>query len=443
MRLFCFLLLAGSLAEGEVHKLSLQQALKRAAQQNPDLALARLDAERAQHDIQIAGDVFSPRVRLRSDAVYTSGYPNSIGADASSPAILGERTDMSLYNRPQRYQVAAAKQDAITAEIGPRAKADDVARQVASLYLDVEQWSREIDVVQAEMSSYRKIEASVAGKVNEGYALPVDLNRSKVESAQNLQRLHALEADKAYSESLIAVALGYSGNDSVEPAEGTERFVLPSFRSESDAVDTALSNNKEMMRLQSGMLAKRLERRSYAAVRLPQVDLVQQYAIFAQRTYQDYFPGVNFQRNNAQIGASFTLPILIGLEPGARLQQADTDEEKLQVQIDDLSHRIRAATHRAFEELSKARSLLEVARQQLSLAHDESAVFNSQYAEGRSSLSDVEQAMNTESERRLAVAQGEIGVERAKLNLLQQMGNLMPDLMESLQQGSTAPNSSD
>ncbi|HSU32909.1 MAG TPA: TolC family protein [Bryobacteraceae bacterium] len=443
MRLFCFLLLASSLAMGEVHKLSLQQALKRAALQNPDLALARLDAERAQHDIQIAGDAFSPRVRLRSDAVYTNGYPNSIGPDASSPALLGERTDMSLYNRPQHYQVAAAKQDAITAEIGPRAKADDVARQIASLYLDAEQSAREIDVVQAEMSSYRKIEAAVAGRVNEGYALPVDLSRSKVESAQNLQRLHALEADKTYSESLIALALGYSGNDLVEPAESAESFALPSFQSESDAVDTALSNNKEMMRLQSGMLAKRLERRSYAAVRLPQVDLVQQYALFAKRTYQDYFPGTNFQRNNAQLGASFTLPILVGLEPGARLQQADTDEEKLQVQIDDLGHRIRAATHRAFEELSKARSLLDVARQQLSLAQDESAVLNSQYAEGRSSLSDIEKAMNTESERRLAVSESEIGVARAKLNLLQQMGNLMPALMESLQQRNSLPNASD
>jgi outer membrane protein len=443
MRLFCFLLLASSLAMGEVHKLSLQQALRRAALQNPDLALARLDAERAQHDVQIAGNAFSPRVRLRSDQVYTSGYPNSIGPDGSSPALLGERTDMSLYNRPQHYQVAAAKQDAITAEMGPRAKADDVARLIASLYLDAEQSARQIEVVRAELTSYQKIEASVAGRVNEGYALPVELTRSKVDSAQNLQRLHALEADKAYSESLIAVALGFTGNDLVEPAENTEKFALPSFQSESDAVDRAVLNSKEMMRLQSGMLAKRLERRSYAAVRLPQVDLVEQYALFAKRTYQDYFPGTNFQRNNAQLGASFILPLLIGIEPGARLQQSDVDEEKLQVQIDDLGHRIRAATHRGFEELSKTRSLLDVARQQLSLAHDESAVLNSQYAEGRSSLSDVEQAMNTESERRLAVAQGEIGVERAKLNLLQQMGNLMPDLMESLQQGSTAPNSSD
>jgi outer membrane protein len=256
----------------------------------------------------------------------------------------------------------------------------------------------------------------------------VDLSRSRVASAQVLQRLHALEADRDYSEGLIALAVGFPGNDSVEPAESAETFTLPSFQSESDAVDMALFNDREMMRLQSGMLAKRLERRSYAAVRLPQVDLVEQYSLFAKRTYQDYFPGKNFQRNNAQLGASFTLPILIGIEPGARLQQADIDEQKLQLQIDDLGRRIRASVHRALGELSKAQNVLDVARQQFKLANDESAVLNSQYAEGRALFSEVEQAMNTESEKRSAVSQGEIGVERAKLNLLGQIGDLMTAL---------------
>jgi hypothetical protein len=36
--------------------------------------------------------------------------------------------------------------------------------------------------------------------------------------------------------------------------------------------------------------------------------------------------------------------------------------------------------------------------------------------------------MNTESEKRSAVSQGEIGVERAKLNLLGQIGDLMTAL---------------
>lgn len=426
--LLCFFLLAGGALFGAVHKLSLQQALTIAARQNPDIALARLDAERAKHDIQIAGDMFSAKVTLRGDAVYTDGYPNAIGPDAHSPSILHQETDMALYNRPQRYQVAAAKQDAFAAQLGPKAKADDVARQVASLYLDVEESWEETKALQSEVDADRRIAASTSSKVSGGYVLPVELLRSKVETAQTLQRLHGIEDDRNYSESLIATALGFNGDDLVEPTETEENFTIPPMKSQDQAVNVALLNNKELQRLESGLLARRLERKSYGAFRLPQLDLVEQYSLFAQRTYQDYFPVSKFQRNNAELGASFTLPILIGLEPGARLQQAYVDEEKLQVQISDLIHRIRADLERGFQELTKAQDTLQVARQQLDLAHDENTVAQAQYEEGRSLLSDVEQTMSAERERQLSVYRDEAEVQRAKLNLLRQLGNLMPTL---------------
>lgn len=431
MKLFCIFLLASGAVFGEVHKLSLRQALAIAARENPDIALARLDAQRARHDIDIAGDPFSAKVNIRGDAVYTTGYPNAIGPDTHSPSIIHQQTDMALYNRPRRYQVAAAKQDALTAQLGPKAKADDIARQIASLYLDIEESLEETRALQAEVAANRKMTESTASKVSGGYVLPVELLRSKVETTQALQRLHGSEADRAYSESLIAIALGFTGNDLVEPTEGEENFVIPSMKSEDQAVDVALLNNNELQRLQSGMLARRLERKSFGAVRLPQADLVEQYSLFAERTYEDYFPSDKFQRNNAELGASLTIPILIGLEPGARLEQAYIDEEKLQVQIDDLTRRIRADTVHGFEELAKAQSALGVARQQLDLAHDESMVIHSQYGEGRSLLSDVERAINTENEKQLSVYRQQTEVQRAKLSLLQQLGNLMPTLTAS------------
>ncbi len=428
MKLLCIFLLASGAVFGEVHKLSLQQALAIAARENPDIALARLDAQRARHDIEIAGDLFSPKVNVLGDAVYTNGYPNAIGPDSHSPSIIHQQTDMALYNRPQRYQVAAAKQDALGAQIGPKAKADDIARQVASLYLDVEESQEETQALQAEIAADRKMAESTSSKVKEGYILPVELLRSNVETAQTAQRLHGLEADREYSESLIALALGFKGNDLVEPAEHDENFTIPSMKSEDQAVDVAILNSKELQQLQSGMLARRLDRKSFGAFRLPQADLVEQYSLFAERTYQDYFPSNKFQRNNAELGASFTIPILIGLEPGARLEQASIDEEKLQVQIDDLTHRIRANVTHSFEELVKTQSALNVARQQLDLAHDENTVLQSRYGEGRALPGDVERATSAENEKRLSVFQQETEVQRAKLDLLQRLGNLMPTL---------------
>ncbi len=428
MKLLCLLLLGSSIAFGEVHRLSLQQALTIAKRQNSDILLARLDVERARHDVEIAGDAFSPKVQLRSDPVYTNGYPNSIGSDNSSPALLGQRTDMALFNRPKHYQVAAAKQDVVTAALGPRAKADSVAHRIASLYLDVEGNRKETEALQAQLASYRKMESVSAARVRQGYALPVEETRSRVASARILEQLHAAEAETIYEESLIAATLGFSGNDRVEPGEGKNAFVLPSFKSESEAVDVALLNNKDLLRLQSDMLAKQMESKSSKSARLPQFDLVEQYALFAERTYQDYFPSNTFQRNNAQIGASFSVPILVGLEPGARLEQADIDERKIQVQMDDLGRRIRAGVRHGYGEMEKAQSALDLARQQLDLTRDEATVLNAQYSEGRSSFSDVQQAMNDGIEKQITVFQQEIALERAKLSLLEQLEDLMTAL---------------
>src|SRR6478672_6606531 len=94
-------------ASAEVHSLTLAQALEIAARQNPEVALARLDAQRAEEGVKIASDPFRPKVYAGSGLAYTYGYPNSI--DGNAPSLIQVKTDMALYNRPKSYQVAAAR----------------------------------------------------------------------------------------------------------------------------------------------------------------------------------------------------------------------------------------------------------------------------------------------------------------------------------------------
>ena len=54
-------LLFASLVSAEVHSLTLQQALELAARQNPEVALARLDEQRAEQGVKVALDPFRPK----------------------------------------------------------------------------------------------------------------------------------------------------------------------------------------------------------------------------------------------------------------------------------------------------------------------------------------------------------------------------------------------
>ena len=46
----------------EVHTLTLRQTVERAVRQNPEIALARLEEQKAQQAVRQARDPFSPRI---------------------------------------------------------------------------------------------------------------------------------------------------------------------------------------------------------------------------------------------------------------------------------------------------------------------------------------------------------------------------------------------
>ena len=89
------------------------------------------------------------------------------------------------------------------------------------------------------------------------------------------------------------------------------------------------------------------------AARLPHVDLVAQYGLFATfNHYQDYF--LKYQRNNGEIGVSIVLPLLLGPAVSAAAAEADADASKLRIQLANTRNQITADTHQSYREVRKA-----------------------------------------------------------------------------------------
>ncbi len=437
MPIKCLILVLFSalLAHAEVHTLTLQQALDLASRQSPDVALARLDAQRAEQNISVVRNPFSPRLYAGSGAAYTYGYPNAIGGNA--PSIFSIQSNMALYNRPAQYQVAAAKENARGTLIDAQAQADEVAFRTANYFLDAQRAAKEREAVDGQLPSLRQAVETMQSRVSEGAELPVESKRAAINLAQAEQQLDTFKADEDYAEMLLAVTLGFPAKDRVHPARAQETFKLPDMESEDESIDVALKNSKSLRRLQSAVLAKQLEIRSYKAARLPQVDLVAQYSLFAKYAYTSYFQ--KFQYNNAQIGASFTLPIFVGSGISGQYEEAATDMAKLRLQINQTRNQISVNTRRSYQEMRRAQETRDLARQQLDLAHDDLSVLLAQYTEGRVRLSDVEKARAAENDRWLALYETENQYERAKLGVLHELGNLMATLRSAADGGGAAP----
>jgi outer membrane protein TolC len=419
-----------SLAAAEVHSLTLQQTLELSARQNPDVMLARLDEQKAEQQIKVAEDPFRPKVYGGSGLAYTYGYPNSI--DGNAPSLFQVRTDMAIYNRPKTYGVASAKEAARGSQFTAQAKAEDVAYQAADLFLTANQMQHQAQSLASEIPSLQKVVDSTSAGVEEGAQLPLELKRAQVNLAMSQERLSSAQMDADYYQMVLAVVLGFPATDRVQPVDSdTATGAAPP--SESEATDIALRNNRELSRMQSSVLVKELDVRSYKSERLPQVDLVAQYSLFAKYNYENYFQ--KFQRNNLQLGASVRIPILLGSASRSLALQSYTDMQKIRIQMDQVRNRIITDTRRSYEQWKKAENIRNLSRMQLDFAREELSVQLAQNGEGRAPLSRVEQARLDEADRWMAFYDAETQVTRAKLAILREMGTLLA----TLRAGDVAP----
>jgi outer membrane protein TolC len=407
----------------EVHSLSLEEAVRAAFNQNPDVLLARLDQQKSLQTVAIARDPFFPKVFTGSGLAWTEGFPATI--EGSAPSIIQAKGVMSIFNRSQSYLVAQARENTRAAEQDVRLRQDDVAYRVAVLYTDALQAARQVEIAAQQLASQERARAAIAQRVAEGRELELELRKAQLAVLKSRQRAETLAMERDRAETDLALLLGYPAGDRVRASGEPPRLELPA--SEDDAVRSALESSRELRKLESSIAAKGLEARSYRAQKLPRVDLVAQYGLFSRfNNLQDYFN--RFQRNNTQIGASIVLPLIPSRAADAFANQADLDVRKLQVQVNSTRGRIEAETRKGWQDVRRAELARDVARADLDVAREQLSVNLAQYEEGRLPLAQLEQARVAENEKWLAYYDAQHVLERARLYVLKQSGTLLAAL---------------
>src|SRR5205085_9877918 len=237
------LLALSALLRSETRPMTLRQAVGMAVNQNPDVALARLEEENARHAISVARDPFTPRVTVGSGLAYSSGFPMSI--EGSAPSIVQARAAQFLFNRPQSYAVAQAREQARAAAIQVSGKRDEVAYRTTELYLDAERAARAGALARKDAESLQTVLATIQAQVREGRALPLAEKQAAFNLARARQVAESLDAEQATAETALAIAVGLSAEDRVRPVE--EQRPAPALpASEESAVQAALESNQDL-----------------------------------------------------------------------------------------------------------------------------------------------------------------------------------------------------
>lgn len=400
--------------------MTLREAVDLAMRQNPEITLARLDEQKAKFGVRIARDPFSPRVYAGSGVGYTYGIPQSV--DGSVPSIVQVRASMAVYNRPQSYRATQAKQEERSASLEVTRQQDDAAFRTASLFLSAEQVARAAELQRKQIESLNKVRETVQVRVKEGRELPIEDKKAELAIARAKHRLTELESDQETLETDLAMVLGLPSQDRVRPSR-EDRAALAIPATEEESIAAALEANKDIKVLESKMQSKNLEVKSYLAERYPKMDLVSSYALLAKfNNFEDFYR--RFQRNNAQIGLSISVPLLVPPSARAYASQAEVEVTRLRTQVSQMRNKVSASVREAYQGMHKAESARDLAKLDLEVARDQVNVLMARYEEGRAPLRELEEARILEGAKWVQYFGAQASVERAKLDVLRHTGTL-------------------
>jgi outer membrane protein len=416
--------LGTTVCAAETQTLTLKQALQLALQQNPDLIIARLDEQKAGEQVKINKSPFSPSVYAGSGLAWAYGFPSSI--DGSAPAIFQTRTSMSIYDKPQSYLVEEAKELQRGAGFGVEQKRDEIIFRVASAYIDAENAARALDAAQEQAAELARVKQLVQARVDAGEALAHEAKKADVAGAEARHRVTVEEADLAKAERSLATVLGLAPSDRVHAADDQMPGFAPPV-SQEEAIAAALNSSPELKKLNSDLQAKALEAKSYQAYKRPKVELVAQYSLLSKfDNYTEYFQ--RFQYNNAELGASFSIPLLVPRSAKAYVTASEIDAAKIRAQIVQVRARIQNDIENAFDDFKVAEEGRQLALEYLSVTRDSTGLDLSKMAEGQVLQAQIEQDRADEQEKWRAYYDALAAAQHARLNLLRTTGTLQEAL---------------
>ena len=408
----------------EVRTLTLREAVQLALDQSPDMLLARLDEHKAEEAVRLARDPFIPKVVVGSGLAYSNGFPMSI--EGATPSIMQARAIADVFNRPQSFRVAAAKESRRGAAFDSAGRQEEAVYRTAELFLEARKAAQMAEAARGEVKSLETVWESVKARVAEGRELPIEARKAELSLARARYRAQALESSVSMSETALAGTLGFEAGEQVRPAQG-DNLLPPPPPSADAAAESALKNSKELRALESKLLAKGYDIRAERAAKWPRLDLVAQYGLLAKfNNYQDFFS--KFQRHNGQLGISFQFPVFSGPGPAAAASQAEAEAAQIRVQIRNARRRIETDTRNAYSGVAQADSARDIARLDLEIAREQVSILLAQSQEGRASLRQLEEARTGETGKWVAFYEAAATVEKARLNLLRQTGDLVAAL---------------
>ena len=398
--------------------LTLKRAIELALQNSKEIQVAKIQASVADHAAQITRAQFMPNLYAGSGAGYTYGIPETPGGRA--PAIFNVSYTEQVFNEPLRGQAKETQEQSKAQKIVLEDAKNSVITRTAMAYLELGKVRHSLELLRKEQESAEKILEVTQERQGEGYELPVEVTKAQLTKAQVVQRILQLEGREDELEVFLRYQLGLSEVQAIEVTP--EELPGEAEQAGDNLVAMAMTHNAGLQLAASDVRAKEFrlkgERRGY----FPTLELVSIYSVLGKfNNYAQFFN--HFQRNNFNAGIDMHVPIF-SAQTKAAVGLARINLEAAKVNLTNKRTELSADVRQKTRRVRERDAAREVARLELQLAQQNVAVFQSQFAEGKLNLREVEKARLEENEKWMAYLDANFQKQQAQLELLKTAGQL-------------------
>ncbi len=413
-------LLLGTYSGAQTIKLSLNEAVEFAKTNNKQLQSQQLEEQLAAEKTNEIRSNLLPNISASAGYQYyfdrqvifmPGSFVENSSKSVADIAVGGKyalNTSLSisqqLSNKSTRQQIEMAK----VQESAQRLQTQDLMSQlsvnVSVNYLNMLLLQEQIALNEQSLDRNRRA-------LDDSRALFLQGKNLKVDTLRNYIAIENLKSGISYLRNDLEVLalqmkrwLALPQEVVIELTDSISEQMLPPLPLDlNSVVEIALQNRKDIKQYQLSILMNKHQIMHAQAQKLPQLWAVGMYQMQSQAddlNIGDYsFPRTSF------IGLQATLPIYAGDRLNARINQTKIRLQQSEITLSDLHEKVRSELAASLSKLKEAEAQLGIQQQQVEMAELSYTMMNDRYRNGLSS--------------RIELADAELALTQAKLNLLQ------------------------
>jgi outer membrane protein TolC len=354
-----------------VVKLSLKEAVQLGLTQNPQRVIASLETSKSKRASDISRSPLLPHAGISADTALAQYNLETVEANppkkAAGPfqfAEAGPTFSQTIFNMPliRGYQIGREGVRQATAQ--EEAAREEVVSVVVNQYLLVLRAMATRDAAQARVDLAQRLYEQAAQLQRTGVGLNIDTVRANVELQNERQNLIDAETQARTTRYVLAEQLDLPKEQEVEVTDGMVFFELPTIDRD-ELLSRALRVRPEMRAIQSEQKIATLERKSFAEERYPELNF-NGFWMYQGAHINEGIPAYRYQ-------LSLDFPIFTGGRIHAETERAKIEEKQVAELRRQLEAQIVREVKSALDELTAARTAVDVAKQGFALANEEVA----------------------------------------------------------------------